>query len=169
MHRVAGRSKRDAMAKAAAFLVGLAIVALALATWRVPPGDGVLGADVTFSAIEHGSLDLSRTGRFAQERGLTDGGTVRGELTAQNTSDRSVRLQLRAPADRSGLDRMLEVEARAGDTILYRGRLGGLRRWTKRTFRLGPRESETLELSARLRGAAPGRFVTLNVELGRAG
>jgi hypothetical protein len=156
------------MAKAAAFLVGLAIVALALATWRVPPGDGVLGADVMLYAVQREGLDLSRGGPIAQARGLTDGGTVEGEVVVRNPGATTVRVRLRAPADRSGLDRMLEVEARAGDVVIYRGRLRGLRRWTRKTFRLHAGESETVELRARLRGAAPGRFATLNLEFRRA-
>ena len=156
------------MARAAAFLVGLAIVALALATWRVPPGDGVLGADVTLNAIQHEGLDLSRSGPFAQARGLTDGGTVEGRIAVRNPGAKSVSVRLRAPADRSGLDRMLEVEARAGGAVIYRGRLRGLRRWTRRTFRIHAGQSQTVELRARLRGAAPGRFATLNLEFRRA-
>src|SRR3712207_924118 len=88
-------TKRNAMARAAAFLVGLAIVAIALATWRVAPGDGVLGADVTLYAIEHKSLDLSRSGPLAQARGLTDGGTVEGRVTVRNPGANTVRVRLR--------------------------------------------------------------------------
>ena len=156
------------MAKAAAFLVGLAIVALALVAWRVPPGDGVLGADVTFVAVEHRGLDVSPSGRFGGARGLATGDGVEGSVTIRNPRDRTVRLRLRAPADRSGLDQLLRVEATAGHHVLYRGPLRGLRRWTKRSFRLGPDERKTVRLRARLGGDAAGRFATLNLELGVA-
>jgi hypothetical protein len=154
------------MAKAAAFLVGLALVALALIGWRVPPGDGVLGADVTLFALEHdGALDVSPAGRFGGARGLTRGDRVEGRLSVRNRSRRPVRIRLRAPADRSGLDRLLYVEAAVDDRVLYRGRLSGLRRWTMRSFRLAPGAHEDLRLRAHLRGDAGGRFATLNLEL----
>jgi hypothetical protein len=156
------------MARAAAFLVGLAIVALALVAWRVPPGDGVLGADVTFFAVEHRGVEVSPSGRFGGARGLATGDRVEGSVTVESSRDRPVRLRLRAPADRSGLDQLLNVEASAGRTILYRGPLRGLRRWTTRSFRLGPGERETVRLRARLGGDAAGRFATLNLELGVA-
>jgi hypothetical protein len=152
--------------RAVAFSLGLAIVVLALVAWRVPPGDGRLGADVTFFAVEHGNLDVSPTGRFAQERGLTKGSTVAGKVTVRNRADKPVRLRLRAPADRTGLDALLDVEARAGTTVLYRGRLAGLRRWTKRSFVLAPGAKEAVRLRARLRRDAGSRFATMNLELG---
>ncbi len=154
------------MLKAAAFLAGLVIVALALVAWRVPPGDGVLGADVTLFALDHeGVLEVSPAGRFGGARGLTRGDRVAGRVTVRNASDEPVRLSLRAPADRSGLDRLLHVEATVDERVLYHGRLEGLRRWTMRSFRVDPGKREDVHLRAWLRGDAGGRYATLNLEL----
>jgi hypothetical protein len=150
--------------RAVGFFLGLAIVALALVGWRVPPGDGVLGADVTLFSVENGNLDVSPSGPFAQKRGLTEGEGLSGQVTVRNRTRTPVRVQLRAPADRSGLDSLLDVEATAGRTLLYRGRLVGLRRWTKRSFALAPGKKQEVRLRATLPQDASDRFATLNVE-----
>jgi hypothetical protein len=153
------------MLRAVGFCIGLAIVVLALAAWRVAPGDGVLGADVTFFTVENGNLAVSRTGPFAQKRGLTEGESFSGQVSVRNGTSASVRVQLRAPADRPDLDSLLDVEASAGKTVLYRGRLVGLRNWTERSFALEPGAEADVRLRASLPQDAGGRFATLNLEL----
>ena len=153
------------MLRAVGFFLGLAIVVLALVAWRVPPGDGTLGADVAFYSVENGNLAVSPSGPFAQKRGLEQGDALSGRVIVRNRGRTTVRVQLRAPADRSELDSLLDVEATAGKKVLYRGRLVGLRRWTTRTFALGPRASESVRIRASLPQDAGGRFATLNLEL----
>lgn len=163
-YRGAGRASTGRL-KAVSFVLGLAIVALALVAWRVPPGDGMLGADVTFFSVENGNLSVSPSGPFAQKRKLAEGDGLTGRVTVHNRSSKAVRVQVRAPADRPDLDSLLDVEAVAGKTVLYRGRLVGLRQWTKRTFRLDPGAREDVRLRASLPQDAGGRFATLNLEL----
>jgi hypothetical protein len=151
--------------RAVGCFLGLAIVALALVAWRVPPGDGKLGADVTFYSVENGNLAVSPSGPFAQKRGLTEGEGLSGRITVRNRTREPVRLQLRAPADRPDLDSLLDVQATAGKTVLFRGRLVGLRSWTKRSFVLAPGAKQDVRLRATLPQDAGGRFATLNVEL----
>jgi hypothetical protein len=160
-----GRKSDFALAKAAAFGLGLALVALALVAWRVPPGDGMLGADVTFFSVENGNLAVSPSGPFAQKRKLEQGGELEGRVTVRNRTSKPVRIQLRAPADRPDLDSLLDVEAKAGKTVLYRGRLAGLRQWTTRTFHLDAGARRDVRLRALLPQDAGGRFATLNLEL----
>ena len=153
------------MLRAAGFFLGLAIVAMALVAWRVPPGDGTLGADVTFFSVENGNLAVLPSGPFAQKRGLDAGDELAGQVTVRNRTGKAMRIQLRAPADRPELDSLLDVEATAGRTVLYRGRLVGLRRWTKKSFVVGPRARQDVRLRATLPQDAGGRFATLNLEL----
>jgi hypothetical protein len=153
------------MLRAVGFCIGLAIVALALAAWRVAPGDGTLGADVTFFSVENGNLAVSRTGPFAQKRGLTEGEGLSGQVSVRNETSEPVRVQLRAPADRPDLDSLLDVEASADKTVLYRGRLVGLRDWTKQSFALEPGAATEVRLRASLPQDAGGRYATLNLEL----
>jgi hypothetical protein len=153
------------MLRAAGFFLGLAIVAIALVAWRVPPGDGTLGADVSFYSVENGNLAVSPSGPFAQKRGLEEGDELAGRVTVRNRTGKALRVQLRAPADRPELDSLLDVEARAGKTVLYRGRLVGLRSWTKRSFVLAPGAKQDVRLRASLPQDAGGRFATLNLEL----
>ena len=166
MYRLSrGQSGEWAVLRAVGFFLGLAIVALALVAWRVPPGDGTLGADVTFYSVENGNLAVSPSGPFAQKRGLEEGDRLAGRVTVHNRSNRRMRIQLRAPADRPSLDALLDVEATAGKTVLFRGRLVGLRRWTRRSFVLAPGARQDVRLRASLPQSAAGRFATLNLEL----
>jgi hypothetical protein len=151
--------------RAVGFFLGLAIFAIALVAWRVPPGDGTIGADVSFYSVENGNLAVSPLGRFAQKRALEQGDELTGRVTVRNRTGKPVRVQLRAPTDRPELDALLDVEATAGKTVLYRGRLVGLRRWTKRSFALGRGAEQYVRLRASLPQDAGGRFATLNLEL----
>jgi hypothetical protein len=121
--------------RAVGFFLGIASVAMALVAWRVPPGDGTLGTDITFFSVENGNLAVSPAGTFAQKRGLEAG------------------------------DALFEMEANAGTTVLYQGRLAGLRHWTKRSFVVAPRARQDVHLRATLPQDAGGRFATLNLEL----
>jgi hypothetical protein len=151
--------------RAVGFFLGLGIVALALVAWRVPPGDGTLGADVTFFSVENGNLAVSPSGAFAQKRGLEEGDELAGRVAVRNRTGKAIRIQLRAPADRPDLDALLDVEATAGKTVLYRGRLVGLRHWTSRSFVVAPHARRDVRLRASLPQDAGGRFATLNLEL----
>lgn len=153
------------MLRAVGFFLGLAIVALALVAWRVPPGDGTLGADLTFFSVENGNLAVTPSGAFALKRGLEQGDELAGRVTVRNKTGKAIRIQLRAPADRPELDALLDVEATAGKTMLYRGRLVGLRRWTNRSFVVAPHARQDVRLRATLPQDAGGRFATLNLEL----
>ena len=153
------------MLRAVGFFLGLAIVALALVAWRVPPGDGTLGADLTFFSVENGNLAVTPSGAFAQKRGLEEGDELAGRVTVRNWTGKAIRIQLRAPADRPELDALLDVEATAGRTVLYQGRLVGLRHWKKRSFAVAPHARQAVRLRATLLQDAGGRFATLNLEL----
>lgn len=157
--------------RAGGFVLGLALFGLALASWRVPPGDGRLGTDLTLVSIAGDELSVSPAGPFVVRRGLTPASrdeAVVGRLAVRNPTRRGVRVQLRAPADRPSLDRLLRVEATVGDTVLFRGPLARLRTWTRRSFGLAAEESRDVELRAWLPrsvgGSYRGRMATLNVE-----
>ena len=153
------------MLRAVGFFLGLAMVALALVAWRVPPGDGTLGADLTFFSVETGNLAVTPSGAFAQKRGLEAGDELAGRATVRNWTGKAIRIQLRAPADRPELDALLDVEATAGKTVLYQGRLAGLRHWTKRSFVVAPHARQDVRRRATHPQDAGGRYATLNLEL----
>lgn len=159
------------MLKAAGFLLGLTVVAMALIAWRVPPGDGRLGADLTVLAIPSGELAVSASGPVLHRRGLAPSGrdgAAQGWINVRNTAQAPRLVQLRAPADSPSLDALFHVEATAGKMVLFRGPAGGLRRWTRRSFRLAAGEERTLRLRAWLPEGVDdryrGRFATLNLE-----
>jgi hypothetical protein len=150
-------------------LVGLAVCAVALTSWRVPPGDGAVGADVAFFVVAGDGLSVSPDDVLTSRRAMAPGGAdVRARMTVRNPRATAVRVRLRAPADPPGLDRMLRVEATAGRTRLFRGQAGGLRRWTRNSFHLAPRQAREVTLRAWLPAAAGGRhrgrIATLAVE-----
>jgi hypothetical protein len=140
-------------AELTSFLVGATAALVLLAGWRVPSGHGLVGADVTLSAALSPTVTLSQTGPFANAVGLTAeaGQAVAGSVYAHNATGRPLAVRIRLRADVPDLDRALVVDLRAGGTTIYNGRLGGVSRWTRRSFLLGRDESSRVTVRGRLR------------------
>jgi len=148
--------------------VGIALVAAVVLAFRVPDGSRTLGADVIFAISPTGELGVSRPGPFMSATGLRPGGSLKGEVDVANQTGRRLAVRLRALPDRNDLDRLLVVDVRAGDTLLYRGRLGGLRAKT-RAVRIESGRKRALRLRAALPADAgagyAGRIESISLEL----
>jgi hypothetical protein len=132
----------------AGFVAGLVVVAGALLAWRVPGGDGTLGADVIFAANPSGELVISPTGPFITAAGLEPSDEREATLRVKNQTGSMLALRPRAVADTRDLDRILRVEVTGGPDVLFSGPLGRLAHGTSRPLRLEP--GETRPLSVRI-------------------
>ncbi len=134
----------------AAFACGALAVVLALTAWRVPPGNGDLGADVFLLAAPTGELGVSPTGPFLRAEGIfptrSDEAT-RGTLVVRNQTGRTLGVQLRLLPSGRDLDHLLRVTIDARGRRVYGGRLAGLRSWTP-PFTLDAGRLESLRFAA---------------------
>lgn len=154
---VGKRSRGKRRLKAAGFLLGLSLVAVAVAGWRVPAGGGSLGADVAFVANLTGELGVSPRGVFLRGTRLEPGGREAvGAVDVTNQTGRTLAVGVRLRGEAGRLDRALHVELRAGRTLLFRGSLGGLRSWSARSLALAAGQSRRLRVRAWLAALARG-------------
>jgi hypothetical protein len=137
-------------ARRAGFLCGLALVAVALLAWRIPPGEGrLVGADLIFSSGQTGELAVSPAGPFLTLTSFGPAsGIASGEFQVVNRTGRRLAVHVRAEPDSEDLDRLLRVRLSAGSSGVARGELGRLRAWSTRPFVLGSGERRRVELEA---------------------
>jgi hypothetical protein len=158
----------ESYVRRAGMLVGIALVAVVVLAFRVPDGSGTLGSDVIFSISPTGELGVSRSGPFMSATGLRPGGSLKGQVDVLNQTGKRLAVRLRALPDAKDLDRLLVVDVRAGESLLYHGPLAGLRKQT-RAFRIDSGQERALRLRAslpaRLRDGYAGRIETVSLEL----
>lgn len=119
------------LVKGGGFAVGLVLVVLLLVAFRVPRGNGHAGSDVVVVSQPTGELSVAPTGAFISTTNLEPGGSSVGSFTIANQTGKALRVSLHALPDQPELDGLLHVRIAAGTRMLYRGRLHGLRRWTR--------------------------------------
>ena len=157
------------MAKLVGLTVGLAVAAALLMTWRVPAMSGALGADLKLVATPPGELTLKPAGAFLQGRRLTAGGAAAtGRLELRNVTARRLTVRVRLLPSAGDLDRALQLELEDAGRLVAIGRLGALRRWSRRAFELRPGESRRLDARAFVvdhAGGYEGRMVDVTLEL----
>lgn len=126
---VARRTHSDRWLRRAGFVLGLAVAAAGLLAARVPAHPSGLGLDLTVVPSAPDALTLRPPGPLVSAAGMRAGGTgAEGGVTVLNPTARSERVRIRALPSSRAIDRALMVELKAGGRVLYRGRLGGLRR-----------------------------------------
>ena len=158
----------ESYVRRAGVAVGIGLVAVVVLAFRVPEGSGTLGSDVIFSISPTGELGVSHSGPFMSATGLRPGGSLKGQVDVLNQTGKRLAVRLRALPDAKDLDRLLVVDVRAGDSLLYHGPLAGLRKKT-RAFRIDSGQERSLRLRAslpaRLREGYAGRIETVSLEL----
>jgi hypothetical protein len=138
----------DTVASWGGLILGLALAAALVVSWRVPEPDQTLGADLRMVAAPGGELELEPDSVFLSGRSLGAGDRADGHLRIRNLTGRPVGVRLRGLPSSHDLDERVSAELRSGDRILARGSLGELRAWTRTPLALGP--GETREIEARL-------------------
>jgi len=149
----------------AGLAAGLVLAASFLASWRIQPAEGALGADVRLLTIVPGELQAQPKGAFVSARGLRPGGAPgRGSLLLRNITPRPVDVSFRPSASDRSLGARLELAA--GGRVAARGSLteleGSLRIPANSVRRLDARV--WVPRGAR-RGAWAARFADVNLEL----
>lgn len=154
---------------AAGLALGLTAVVLAVAGWRLPLGDGRLGADLFFSAGPTGELEVTPAGPFLRATTMRQGGQARGSLSVRNQTGSLLAVRVRGLPDRPDLDGLLHVEVWSGQTRLFSGLLGRLRKWSPGALSLASGGRATLQFVASLPAGSEagyqGRIVSVPFEL----
>jgi hypothetical protein len=164
--------RRDTVLRSAAFALGIVVALAAVVAWRVPPGHGVLGADVIVASANTGEVHTDPVGPFLSAAGLqpsAEADAVVEELALTNISALPQVVRLRALPDGSDLDGVLWISIDADGTELFRGPLGELRSASPGSVTIASGQTRTLEVEVWIpRDAGDGfrgRIVAIDLEL----
>ena len=147
------------IARMAGLLLGMAVAAGLVASWRLPRGTGALGADVKLLAAPIGELDVSPIGPLLSVTNLRAGSPPgRGETAVRNQTGATLSVRVRATPSLPDLDDLLVIRLELGDERLFEGTLSRLRSGTDRSFRLESGERRVLRAEAWLPDAVAGGY-----------
>jgi hypothetical protein len=150
-------------------LLGVAIAAVALLSWRVPGGERTLGADVRMEALQTGPVGVAPLHAFLSTPSLLPGQAVAGKLALRNQTGVPLMLRLRALPSTRDLDSLLQVRVSAGTHTLYDGGLNGLRTAGSAPLRVASARSAQLQVRAMLpsgvRSGFQGRIVDVTLQI----
>jgi hypothetical protein len=169
---VAAKPKLDRRLSGLAFLAGLAVAAVLVLGWRMPPGSSALGLELRLIVNSTGELGVAPAGEIAARARLqprTSHDRLDGRTTVTNQTARGLLVSVRARPSSRDLDDRLTVTVSVGDRRLFRGPLGQLRSPTRRSALLAAGSSVPLTVSARLpahvRSGYEARIEDLTLEL----
>ena len=138
-----------------AVVVGLALAAAALSSWRVSEGPGALGAQLQMTARPTGELEVAPLGPFLSATNLRPDATgATGRLGVRNQTGAALAVQLRLVPTNADLDQALSVEVSAGGDRVAKAPLGQLRDWSSHSFRLAPGQTGDVLVRAWLPNSA---------------
>jgi hypothetical protein len=162
----------DMAVRGAAFVLGLAIVFSAVVAWRVPPGEGTLGADVVVAAMPTGELAVDPTGPFLSAVALQPGPESAAdteELSITNITALTQVVRFRAVPTGTDLKELLWIRIDAGTTDVFRGTLGQLAQTSDRGITIGSGKTRTLQVRAWIPADVDegfrGRIEQINLEV----
>lgn len=119
--------------------LGLAVAAVAVSGWAMPPGDPPRGATASITVGATGELGVARAGTVARARDLHTGDGATGRFTVTNQTGGPVAVSLRAALPSRDLDADLHVDAAIGGRTVRHSPLGAARAWS-RSVVIGPGE-----------------------------
>lgn len=132
-------------ARAIGFVLGVSLAVTAVLGWRLPRGDGRLGADVAIAFLQTGELHLSSTTPSVQASRLQPGGSADGTVEVSNIGPRRLSVAIDAEPSIPDLDQLLWIELTAAGKQIYRGPLGALREGSGR-FTISPEQTRTISV-----------------------
>lgn len=124
-------------ARALGLAAGVVVAVALLSVWRVPTAPTGAGAAVSFTASPSGELAVSQGEAFLKAPALipsSPSGGASAPIVVTNQSPIALAVQMRALPETDELDEALQVKVSAGDAVVYRGPLGGLRAWSSRVL-----------------------------------
>ena len=157
-------------ARMAGLVTGVAIAAAGVTSWKVTGGTGILGADIWVISSPVGELELSPAGPFVSGSALEPGGrAVEGDLKVRNQTGSELSVRLRALPSLRDLDDVLMIRVELEGDALFVGRLGDLRSWSDRAFRLARGERRAVRVQTWLppdvTDGYQGRIADISLEL----
>jgi hypothetical protein len=126
------------VAQSAGLVVGVAVVALMLAGWRVPGGSKAPGAHVSLTVNRIGEFDVEPFGQLVDVHDLVPGRVAEVRFVVTNVTGTAINLRVRARAADADLDGQLAFRVVTRGTSLFSGTLGQLRVPTRRRLILSP-------------------------------
>jgi hypothetical protein len=160
----------DTIGRLASLLVGLSVATAAVASWRVPGGTGLLGADVRLLASPIGELEVDPTGPVLSATNLHPGSApVHGEVAVRNQTGSTLSVRIRALPSLPDLDALLMVRVDVGEDALFDGPLSQLRSGSDRSFLLASGERRVLQakilIPPTVAGGYEGRVADVGLEM----
>jgi hypothetical protein len=107
--------------RAAGLLAGLAVAAALVTAWRVPEGDGRVGASVRLTASARGELAVTPTGVLATEPDLRPGDEVSGSVEVRNITALPLTVRVRALPSTPDLGDKVDLDVSASSLTLAPG------------------------------------------------
>jgi hypothetical protein len=162
-------SKRSKIAaRLTGFACGIAVAGAFVAAGWTPPSEARLGAHVTMQTPATGELAVAPEGRFLEAANLEPGGiqaSASGVSTITNQTAVPLSLRGRVLASPPNLDELLRVRIVAAGKRIFDGQLGGLRDWTRRSFRIQSAQDAEIEVEAWLPASVSGAYETRSAKL----
>jgi hypothetical protein len=144
------RTRGDTLLRLSGLILGLAAAASLVAGSRIPPGTGVLGADVIMASGPTGELAVSPTGPFLAATNLSPGAAAAapdGTLDLTNQTGATLDVQLRGTPSTDDMDDLLHVRVTAAGRTIFDGTLGGFRGWTSSLLTLAPGQQQRVTVA----------------------
>jgi len=133
------KTRTDVALRGIGLLLGFALAGFVVFTSRIPPGTGVLGADIVVASGPTGELAVSPTGPFITATNLTPGAQLSapsGDLHLLNQTSSTIRVQVRGVPSTKDLDSTLMVDVTSSGAEIFHGTLGEFRAWSLQSFTL---------------------------------
>jgi len=158
-------------ARAIGVVAGLALCLCVVEASQVEPSIEPLGLHLDVTLAGTGALAVQTNEPLVQVRNLLPGENrfAEGVGEVRNETGRSMAVRVRAVPSTVEVDEMLNLEVFAGERLLYKGTLAGLRDWTAESFEVGVAEVEKVLVRAALApgvtGGYQGRMERITIEM----
>lgn len=150
-----------------AFLGGIALVPVLLASLRTAPSAGTLVADVSITAAPGGELAVTPATPFLNAKRLTVGSSANGHFTMRNQTGSTLAVRAVARPSRPDLDHVLLARVTARGRRVFDGSLKRLRDGSL-PVHLNAGDARAVRVQVRLRPGADERYaepVEVSLEL----
>src|SRR2546421_371139 len=139
------KTKADIWIRSLGLVLGITVAAITLVSSRIPPGTGLLGADIVLASAPTGELAVTPTGPFLSATNLTPSSPASsGSISVFNQTGSTLDVAVRGLPSSTDMDQVMLVQVAADGTQIYDGTLGGFRDWTTKTISLASGQTANL-------------------------
>lgn len=162
------KTKADKWIRVLGLSLGVGLAAFIVLSSRIPPGTGVLGADIIVASGPSGELAVTPAGPFLSATNMTPASNpASGELEIFNQTGGTLAVSVRGLPSTDDLDAVLMVHVEADGNTLFEGNLGAFRAWTKQTVSLASGQTSKITVETWLDPQAQawtGRVAQIGLE-----